>query len=182
MGLSSKKPWEEILANLYRMLIIKPKPVILDIGTGFMINLELLLHSTPSESKIYSIDPSFEVVDTASKRFREEIQRGRVVLKRASAEEIPLENESFDYVTSAITFHHIADKEAALKEIERVMRKDGMAIILDWNRRGSEYSPHTAEHLEKSLRELKQLVRKRFEVRLEKDFNELFYLMVFTRR
>ncbi|HIQ30376.1 MAG TPA: class I SAM-dependent methyltransferase [Candidatus Caldiarchaeum subterraneum] len=177
-----KNPWEDILTNLYRMLIIKPRPVILDIGTGFMINLELLLNAAPRESKIYSIDPSLEVMDNAEKRFKEEILRGRVVLKRASAEEIPLNDESLDYVTSAITFHHIEDKESALREVERVMRRDGMAIILDWGRRGSEYSPHTAEHLENSLNELRQLISKRFEVRLEKNFNDLFYFVVFTRK
>ena len=163
------------------MLITKPSSTILDIGTGFMINLEILLRVSPSSSRIYSIDPSLEVVEEASRRFRDEVIKGRVVLSQARAEEIPLPDESLDYVTSAITFHHVEDKDAALKEISRLLRKDGLAIVLDWGRRGAEYSPHTPEHLDRSLLQLRQKIMENFKIRLEKNFNDVFYLVVFSR-
>ena len=174
--------WEEAVANLYRLLIIKPNSTVLDLGTGFSRNLELLLREAPDSSVIYSIDPSMEAIETASSRFRDYVDAGRLILRRAVAEELPFPDESFNYVTSAMTFHHIGDKEEALKEVGRVMKNDGLAIIVDWDEEGSKYSPHSSTHLAESLRELKELVLKLFRIRIEKHVGNLFYYVVFEKK
>jgi len=170
------------LGDLYSLLITRPSSVVLDIGTGFMRNLELLLRTVPSSVKIYSIDPSPGVVEEASRRFQDEIERGRVVVRRASAEELPFKEKSFNYITSAITFHHIRDKEAALNEVDRVMAHDGLGIILDWDREGANYSPHSPEHLEESLAELKKLIHNKFKVKLEHQEGRIYYCVVFEKK
>lgn len=58
----------------------------------------------------------------------------RVVVKTADMRKIPLENESVDVVVSRAAIHNLptaADREAAIREIARVMRPGARAVIAD---------------------------------------------------
>jgi ubiquinone/menaquinone biosynthesis C-methylase UbiE len=54
---------------------------------------------------------------------------------RCSAEEIPLENEIVDMVISIASLDHVPDYRNGLREIARVLRKDGKFILTLNNRR-----------------------------------------------
>jgi ubiquinone/menaquinone biosynthesis C-methylase UbiE len=43
---------------------------------------------------------------------------------------MPLYNESFDLIVSVSTFEFIDDKEAASKEIKRVLKKEGKFVVV----------------------------------------------------
>ncbi len=174
--------WQETLAKLYRMLLVKPDSTILDIGTGFTTNVQLLLENTPSNARIWSVDPEQQPIDSATSRFREQIISGRLSLKRARAEELPFKDGFFDYVTTAITFHHVLDKRQALGEVGRVMKREGLGILLDWDAGGAEYSPHPPQHLEKSMNETLALLREMFKIRIEKQYSKIFYYVVFEKK
>ena len=47
----------------------------------------------------------------------------------ASAEDLPLENDSFDAVLSIYNLEHMPDLEAVLVEVERVLKKSGVFIV-----------------------------------------------------
>jgi SAM-dependent methyltransferase len=54
--------------------------------------------------------------------------RGRVAgarLTQGSAEAMPFADASFDYVITRYAFHHFRDKDAALREVRRVLRPGG---------------------------------------------------------
>lgn len=53
----------------------------------------------------------------------------------ASAEEIPLEADSFDLVFSLSAFFQVPDTNRALSEMRRVLRPGGRLILFDYNRR-----------------------------------------------
>ena len=48
-----------------------------------------------------------------------------VEIALGSAESLPFPDSHFDFVTTQFTFHHFADKPAAVREIVRVLRPDG---------------------------------------------------------
>jgi ubiquinone/menaquinone biosynthesis C-methylase UbiE len=52
-----------------------------------------------------------------------------VIIKKAVAESIPFEDEKFDTVYSSHVLEHVNDEEQCLKEMKRVLKKDGVLII-----------------------------------------------------
>lgn len=60
----------------------------------------------------------------------------KVRLKKADATNQPFKDESFDYVLSIAVVHHLKkkDREKSIKEIHRVLKNKGKALITVWNR------------------------------------------------
>ena len=55
---------------------------------------------------------------------------------------LPYDEASFDVVTSSLLFHHLTlgNKLAALREIARVLKPDGVLLIADWGKPMSRFS------------------------------------------
>jgi ubiquinone/menaquinone biosynthesis C-methylase UbiE len=51
-----------------------------------------------------------------------------------SAEELDFENESFDVAVSSFCIHELDDQVCGLREICRVLKKEGIFICLDWTK------------------------------------------------
>lgn len=103
---------------------------ILDVGCGTGVFLQLLKENYPKVSVI-GLDPDKEALSIAAKRLSE--YQG-VTLINAFAEALPFESEIFDTVYSTLAFHHISPKfkEKAIKEIYRVLKKEGKLVIVDF--------------------------------------------------
>ncbi len=90
---------------------------ILDVGCGTGANLEMLAQFGGSEG----VDVSDEALEFCR-------QKGLKVHK-GLAEELPFADESFDLVTALDVVEHLDDDIAGLKEIRRVLKKDGKTLI-----------------------------------------------------
>jgi SAM-dependent methyltransferase len=55
-------------------------------------------------------------------------------VRQASALELPLEDESFDYVYSIGCLHHTGDLPRSIDEVHRVLRPGGRAVVMLYNR------------------------------------------------
>ena len=51
----------------------------------------------------------------------------------APAEQLPLENDSVDLVTSTVSFHHWSDQAQGVREAARVLRPAGLFVLADMN-------------------------------------------------
>jgi demethylmenaquinone methyltransferase/2-methoxy-6-polyprenyl-1,4-benzoquinol methylase len=58
---------------------------------------------------------------------------GNVVYAIANAEMLPFEDGEFDAVTMAFGLRNVTDKDAALREMNRVLRPGGKAMILEFS-------------------------------------------------
>lgn len=99
--------------------------IVLEIGFGSGLNLPYYKNVT----KLYALDPSQELYNLAKDRIQkvsfptEHIQ--------ASAEKIPLENNSIDLVVSTWSLCSIPHPEIALKEIFRVLKLGGIFAFIE---------------------------------------------------
>jgi ubiquinone/menaquinone biosynthesis C-methylase UbiE len=83
-----------------------------------------------SKPKWIGVEPSKEMLDEAQKKF--DPTNSLVDLKQAPAERLPIEDSTADLVVSTNAFHFFRDKQRALGEIKRIMKKNGTLIITDW--------------------------------------------------
>ena len=100
---------------------------VLEIGIGSGRNLPLYDHEQIEH--VAGVDPSPELWELAEERAKElplEIE-----FIEASAEEMPIENSTFDTVLMTYTLCSIPDAEAALGEIRRVLRPDGRLVFCE---------------------------------------------------
>jgi len=95
-----------------------PSPGILDVGCGTGANLKMLA----AYGKAEGVDISPQAVEFCS-------QRGLDSVKLGAAEDLPYENDSFELVTALDVIEHLDDDVAGLREMRRVLRRDGRILL-----------------------------------------------------
>lgn len=96
-------------------------------GTGDM-TFALKRCAGDGSPQIYGADFSHAMLQRAALKS----QGTRLRWLEADALRLPLQSEQFDLVTSAFGFRNLADYDAGLREIFRVLRPDGQVGILDF--------------------------------------------------
>lgn len=91
---------------------------ILDVGCGTGANLEMLSQFGEAEG----VDVSAEALSFCE-------ARGLMTVKQGAAEALPYEDNSFDLVTGLDVVEHLDDDVAGLREMRRVLRRDGRALL-----------------------------------------------------
>ena len=93
---------------------------VLDVGSGTALYLcAQREYFAGSPVTWYGVDPSSQMLAGARTKARD------LPLSQGCAEALPVRTAAIDHVYSSFAFHHFVDKEAALDEIERVLRTAG---------------------------------------------------------
>jgi ubiquinone/menaquinone biosynthesis C-methylase UbiE len=120
------------IGDIYSRHINKRNSKILEVSTGFGINTYTLLKITDDlGGSLVSIDIDSRRVEKAMKIFKSYIEKGVLKLELADARSLHYSDNSFDYVVSHTTLHHINDVERSLGEMTRVLKPLGKIIIVD---------------------------------------------------
>ncbi len=111
-----------ILEEFLRQITQNPKskiqnPKFLDVGCGTGANLEMLANFGKSEG----VDVSDDALEFCKAK--------GLKVHKGLAEKLPFEDESFDVVTALDVVEHLDDDVAGLKEMNRVMKQSGRALI-----------------------------------------------------
>ncbi|HMJ68336.1 MAG TPA: class I SAM-dependent methyltransferase [Cyclobacteriaceae bacterium] len=109
---------------IYKSLSGKTDNVVLDIGCG---NGALLRELSPQIKAGIGIDASTRLVELAT---RWGSPASNVTYHAVNGPVIPLADQSVDVVISMLSFRYL-DWDPIMKEIERVLRKDGKLIVVD---------------------------------------------------
>jgi ubiquinone/menaquinone biosynthesis C-methylase UbiE len=102
---------------------------VLEVGIGSGLNIPFY---SPDVKRLYGVDPSPELRKMAQKRAR--ATPFPITFVEGSAEEIPVDDESFDAVVMTWTLCSVRDPLKALGEIKRVLRPDGRLIFVEHGR------------------------------------------------
>src|SRR6266404_899461 len=98
--------------------VASQRPRILDVGCGTGANLQMLAEFGDAEG----VDVSTAALDFCR-------ARGLSQVKQGAAESLPFADASFDLVTGLDVVEHLDDDVAGLREIRRVLRPDGRAVL-----------------------------------------------------
>jgi arsenite methyltransferase len=112
---------------------LRPSPGerVLDIGTGPGFVARELADAVGARGRVLAVDTSEPMLALARRRCADVAQ---VSLQAADATALPAENAGFDAAVSVQVYEYIADVDAALVELSRVLRPGGRAAVIcsDW--------------------------------------------------
>ena len=130
-----RKPWNECLDFIEKL----PKEsIVADIGCG---NGRHLIPCAKHCKKVIGIDLSKELLDIVKEKLDFEKIKN-VTLFHADATNIPVGDESVDAVLYIAALHNIKGRNnriKSLKEIKRILKKNGVAQISVWSRWQDKY-------------------------------------------
>lgn len=112
---------------------IKSDHRILDLGCG-TATLSILIKTIHPNAEIVGIDGDSKILEIG--RRKAEKSGLDIELAQAMAFDLPYPDASFDRVLSSLMFHHLTheDKVQTMKEVSRVLRRDGEIHIADFGK------------------------------------------------
>ena len=102
---------------------------VLDIGTGPAVLLIELARRRP-DLRVIGVDLSADMVSAAARNLAEFGDRASA--KVGDVTDLPLEDESVDLIVSSLSLHHWDRPEAAVAELDRVLRPGGRLCVYDF--------------------------------------------------
>lgn len=102
---------------------------LLDLATGTGDQIAALLPTKKIESAV-GIDLSSEMLSIAQKKLGSE---PHISFQRADAEELPFANDSFNAATFSFGIRNVPSPLRALKEVHRILKPNGRALILEFS-------------------------------------------------
>jgi ubiquinone/menaquinone biosynthesis C-methylase UbiE len=116
-----------------RRLLGQARGRVLELGVGMGRSLQFY----PSAAdEVVGIDPSRTMIEGA-REHADRLRRSngglpfRVGLHQADAADLPYDDASFDTVVAFLTLCTIPDPESAVSEVRRVLRPDGLLLVLE---------------------------------------------------
>ncbi|MEA1916704.1 MAG: bifunctional demethylmenaquinone methyltransferase/2-methoxy-6-polyprenyl-1,4-benzoquinol methylase UbiE [Campylobacterota bacterium] len=133
MSMGVDKSWRRKACDLAYSFYNKERiEQIVDVacGTGDMMDywLQRSEHNHIKIGKIIGVDPSDGMVEVGKQKFP------NFEYHIASATEIPLEDESSDILSISYGIRNVVERQKALDEFNRVLKKDGLVVILEFMR------------------------------------------------
>lgn len=144
----------EHLARYNSVLDVVKGKVVLDIAAGSGYGTKIM---SKSAQQVIGIDYFDEAVKYSKKHY----SARNVTYKTGDAHNLPLQDDTIDVVVSFETIEHLTDPAQFIKEVKRVLKKDGIFIVSTPNdaefMEGNEFHIH-----EFNLDELQKLINKNF--------------------
>lgn len=111
-------------------LALRPGARVLDVAAGTGAITEILAAAAGADGAVVAADISAGMLSFARQRLRDQACI-RYVL--AAAESLPFAERSFDAVTCGFGIQHMADSDAALRSMCRVLRPGGRCAVSVWD-------------------------------------------------
>ena len=129
LSLQLDRLWRARMAQKLRAILVRPDAVVLDLccGTGDLA----FAMARKAKARIVGVDFAHPMLVRASAKSVDEVG-GAVPFLESDALQLPFANGSFDLVTTAFGFRNLANYEAGLGEMQRVLKQGGTIGILEF--------------------------------------------------
>ena len=122
-----------LIQRLIQALPSRPDLRVLDIGCGTGNYTDLFQKLTQIE--VYGVEPSAGMLEKARHK------NNHITFKIGQADNIPFDNDFFDFVYMTDVIHHVPDINAMFAEIWRVLKPGGMGCIVTQSHQQIEARP-----------------------------------------
>jgi len=129
-------------------LDISDDATVLDIGCGGGATLKRLAECS-SKGRIYGIDYSNVSVQESIAFNKELVDAGKMEILSGSVESMPFPDSTFDGITTVESFYFWPDPEQNLKEVRRILKKDGVFLLIADIYGGYDLDEHAKENIRK---------------------------------
>ena len=109
---------------------LRPGMQVLDVATGTGLVARQAVEVTGSEDSVFGLDVSDRMLAEAQRTLG-------IYLIQGSAEQLPVADASFDFLSTGYALRHVFDLDATFREFHRVLRPQGTLLLLEISR------PHT---------------------------------------
>jgi ubiquinone/menaquinone biosynthesis C-methylase UbiE len=116
-----------VLDRVVELARPRPDDFALDVATGTGHTAFAL---APRVRRVIATDITLEMLNEG-RRLKGESRMLNVEFRLADAHDLPFDDEMFDIVTCRRAAHHFADVGRALREMRRVLKRDGRLVIDD---------------------------------------------------
>lgn len=114
-----------VVRELFQQMEILPGQKIVEPGCGEGRLTKFLSDLVEAEGKVFAFDISVRMVEKCRARgFPKHVE-----VAQARVSELPLPDGEFDAIVCLNTFPHFEDRPAALRELRRVLRKEGLLWV-----------------------------------------------------
>jgi ubiquinone/menaquinone biosynthesis C-methylase UbiE len=126
--------WYDFLMNplekkkfkrIRKQLLLKATGNVLELGSGTGINFPLYENA----EKVTAIEPSQDMIEQSLFKHKKAVVPIEIV--RASAEELPFAENTFDTVVATLVFCTIPNPEKAILEMKRVCKSEGKILLFE---------------------------------------------------
>lgn len=117
--------WRQKLWQRVKTKIDKENMTLLEAGVGTGKNIEYY----PDDIQIYGIDFSSKMISKAKEKLK--TQNKEAKLMEMDIENLDFEDNYFDLIVTSCVFCSVPDPIRGLKELKRVLKKDGRIIMLE---------------------------------------------------
>lgn len=111
----------------------KQPKLILDVATGTG-DLAIEAYQQLKPEKIIGIDISTKMLEIGRTKLEKKQLDQFITLEEGDSEKLPFADDSFDAVVVAFGVRNFANVEAGLREIVRVLRPGGQAVVLEFSK------------------------------------------------
>ncbi len=102
---------------------------VIDIGFGGGVGLELALRAVGDDGRVLAVDPSKEMVARAQRRFRKDVDGGRLVALVGEAGSLAVDSSTAQVAYTVNTTYFWPDVRQGLVEVRRVLGPAGRAVV-----------------------------------------------------
>src|SRR5882757_7830767 len=111
--------------------VLAPGENVLDLGTGTGAVALRAAALVGPRGHVAAVDISPEMLALAKQR-ADALGLDNVTLLEGSAERIPADDDAFDVVLASLSLMYVIDRDAAAREIVRVLRRGGRLVAAVW--------------------------------------------------
>ena len=130
MSFGMHRLWKQILIELAEL---NERSVVLDVASG-TADIPKLISKKFKSASIHVTDINESMLALGKDRSINENFFQNCSFALASGEDLPYQNEAFDLVTVGFGLRNFTDKLKGLKEMKRVLKKDGILLILEFSK------------------------------------------------